>query len=400
MFLISVLGTLSICNYDFNPTFTAVGGSNTVGANAVSHVNKRTKWGKPHETFAKKFYNILPLKTIIKYGADGGRGPIFLSACSAEFISNSTRYATVEYLPNIGYLKDDNAELGSVKNLLNIYKSLGALVFLINIVPGSFRYKESMDICGKYNNSVFDTVIGCLTRKSIEIFRNKLVNYAKSTRSHVIEVDADKNPELFGADMFHLNQDGHDFVFKKMSEVYNASSCLKHTYYTNYTNIGVSCKHGNQIKEFLHTGNIVNLSPPVRNEKIAVEPVTDNITMIVSMPNETSSFENPIIWNSKDRKIKESFDKNRFKIGLGFHTSKNESYGVANITCMNCSCTCGNGDCRMNTSVKSTSSVTMFKTLLTNNTWCIIMITVSERKKIYLRDLVVGLNDFRTKWLS
>lgn len=397
MFVIKVVAVLSICDYNFKPEFSIIGGSNTAGANAVSHKNKVTKWGKPHMTFAKQFSQILP-QTTIKYGADGGRGPIFLSACSREFISNNTRYASVEYLPNIGYLKDENAEIGSVKNLLKIYNSLGALTFVINILSGSARYQEAMSICGKYNSSIFQKVIGCMTRDHIEKIRDKIVEHANITNSHVIEVDANKNPELFGADMFHLNQNGHDFVFKKMWEHYNSSSCLKPNRKTHYTNTGVYCKHGHDIKNELDTGYMLNLSPRKEYEKIAVEPLIDNITLTIPMPNITSSFENPIIWNSVDKKIKNNFNKGRFKIGLGFHTSKNSTYGIANILCEGCNCDCQNS-CNMNTYTESIVSITRFKTLLTNDTKCKVILKTEKDKKIYLRDLIVGLNDFRTKWL-
>ena len=48
------------------------------------------------------------------------------AACVGRFAPDETRLATVEFLPNIGYIKDDRGELKSIGELLHALRRRGA----------------------------------------------------------------------------------------------------------------------------------------------------------------------------------------------------------------------------------------------------------------------------------
>ena len=86
--------------------------------------------------------------------ADGGSSPMFAGACASQFVPSNTIAGTVEYLPNIGYVKDDEAETGAIGNILRKLRDNGALAFAINIVSGSARWQRDHrpgSICSRLN---------------------------------------------------------------------------------------------------------------------------------------------------------------------------------------------------------------------------------------------------------
>ena len=59
-------------------------------------------------------------------------GPIVASSCSSRFVSREARFATVEYLPNLGH--GDKGELSAIAKLLVELKMRGAKAVLVDIV--------------------------------------------------------------------------------------------------------------------------------------------------------------------------------------------------------------------------------------------------------------------------
>ena len=121
---------------DARPVFTAFGGSNTQGANALSlnSRNGNTEYGPHVPSFANLLGRALGRGFATHMHADGGSGPSLAGACTSRFIPPETRVGTVEFLPNLGYIKEDRAELAAVKMLLQARghkKTHGAAASLI-----------------------------------------------------------------------------------------------------------------------------------------------------------------------------------------------------------------------------------------------------------------------------
>ena len=90
------------------PVFTAFGGSNTQGANALSlSGNGGTRYGRHLPSFASLLQEALGRDFTTQINADGGSGPSLAGSCTSRFIPPETRVGTVEFLPNIGYIKED-----------------------------------------------------------------------------------------------------------------------------------------------------------------------------------------------------------------------------------------------------------------------------------------------------
>ena len=91
------------------PVFTAFGGSNSQGANALSVDlrNGGTQYGPHVPSFANLLAKALGRGFETHMHADGGSGPSLAGTCTSRFIPPETRVGTVEFLPNIGYIKDD-----------------------------------------------------------------------------------------------------------------------------------------------------------------------------------------------------------------------------------------------------------------------------------------------------
>ena len=62
-------------------------------------------------------------------------------------------------------------------------------------------------------------------RERILHFRDLLARAANETGAHVVTIDADEAPHLFGADSFHLNRNGHKTVFNEIWRVLRALPC-------------------------------------------------------------------------------------------------------------------------------------------------------------------------------
>ena len=67
---------------------------------------------------------------------------MFAGACASHFIPPNTRLGTIEYLPNMGYIKEDHAEVAAVRSMLRMMAARGAAAFVVNIVSGTKRYEN------------------------------------------------------------------------------------------------------------------------------------------------------------------------------------------------------------------------------------------------------------------
>ena len=210
------------------PLIVVFGGSNTAGTNSIAlQPNGGVLYGRHIPSFVNLLRSALP-----QYGQvghiEGGSGPSLFGACASQFVPLQTRIGIVEFLPNIGYAKEDKAELAAIKLLLQMMHSRGAATYLVNILSGTKRYvrDERSGFCGKFNETMRDkSVIGCMSRARVLYFHEELKKIALATHAHVISRDADETPELFGADSFHINVNGHRSVFNEIWQTHRTQRC-------------------------------------------------------------------------------------------------------------------------------------------------------------------------------
>ena len=177
--------------------FSVFGGSNTQGANAMAlNAHGGTMYGRGIPSFAHLLAKRLRDTHVTKWNADGGSGPILAGTCASTFVPPETRLGTIEYLPNLGYIHEDKAEVGAIKAMLHMMRARGAAAFLVNIVSGTKRYENDARGGGQgrecQRQNYRENVIGCMGRVRLLAFRDKLAHAANETGARVITIDADE----------------------------------------------------------------------------------------------------------------------------------------------------------------------------------------------------------------
>ena len=86
---------------------------------------------------------------------------------------------------------------------------------MVNILPGG-----KMERFAKCR----DGLIGCTTRRHIDLLHGKLLRLAESAGIPSLSLDYDSNATkgYFGDDMMHLTQQGHDFVSERLLELFSS----------------------------------------------------------------------------------------------------------------------------------------------------------------------------------
>jgi hypothetical protein len=141
-------------------------------------------------------------------------GPTLNAACSDAFIPPGTRFVTLEFLSIMGYTGDDEAEAGQIEQLLSTARYRRAHTVLVLINPGNERLNAST--CEDREH-----MSGCTTAAHIRRLRGRLVALADRYGVKHIILDCDesvKTRKLFGEDAMHINQEGHDLIFKRIQE--------------------------------------------------------------------------------------------------------------------------------------------------------------------------------------
>jgi len=191
--------------------YVALGGSNTVGALDLNGKIKGAQ--KAFSTLVFQTLQIGGNVTEFLNGGIGAMGPELAASCSARFVPPETRYATVEYLPNIGYTNDDVGELAALEKIVQSLRDVGAKTVMVNIVPGG-----KME---RFANCV-ESSVGCTTRRHIEQLHEASLRLATRYGLPSISLDNDDaaSSDKFGPDMMHLNQRGHDLVHDWLMTLY------------------------------------------------------------------------------------------------------------------------------------------------------------------------------------
>ncbi len=426
---------------DVRPIFTAFGGSNTQGANAVAlNSHGGTQYGRHINSFANLLQRALR-GYATKMNADGGSGPSLAGACASRFIPPETRFATIEFLPNIGYIKEDRAELASIKQMLQALDAHGATVYLVNILSGSVRYQRDarFGFCGNFKNATLrdDSVIGCMSRERVVYMHNEMRKIAKAHHAHVITRDADVTPDLFGADSFHLNENGHRDVFNEIWRSHREQPCKEHRVRAARSvaeaGSGILCALGDELEPLV--GDVAgfhrtNMAPANKAPKVGWQANAPgaSLTLCTTLPHDdleakVIDFKNRIMPHPKDRWTRPLAATAPYRISLGFqvsHPRNRPLFGEARVDCFGtCKCGCGKAadeECGIDT-LQNTSMVTITTYLniqaseqgfaLPGETQtkcpaesCIIRVRNAadashERFKVVVRALIFGLNDWR-----
>ena len=442
--------------------YSVFGGSNTQGANAIAlNFKGATVYGRGgNPSFAMLLAKRLKDTHVAKWNADGGAGPILAGTCASMFVPPDTRLGTIEYLPNLGYIHEDKAEVGAIKAMLHMMRARGAAAFLVNIVSGTKRYENDARgggqglECRKQNYR--ENVIGCMGRVRLLAFRDKLVRAANETGAQVITIDADEVPHLFGADSFHLNANGHRTVFNEIWRLYSALPCAEHRENARTEvdeDIGVACALGDELEPLVGLADgfeRTDLASGLgKAPKIgwATKRTAAALALCTKLPRaqkEAHERAAPglITLNERDARklpLRPGFPY-RISVGLqASHPRNLPRFGVARVDCVGaCNCTCdGAGEtvtdpsgCKLDT-LSNTSAVTVTTYLnlkvtevdpASTNTpgteWgcpadaCVVRVTNTayeeraahdewgERSRVIVRALIVGLNDWRTDAFS
>ena len=219
------------------PVFAVFGGSNSAGTNSLQYNMRSPKnpitYGRRLSSFADELMlRLQPTFRLSGRYVGGGMGPTAAAACVSRFAPAETRLATVEFLPNIGYVKDDTGELESIGELLRVLRARGAATYVVDVISGSIRYEREARFqgwCGKYNASaaVDESVrlYGCNTRQQILHLHTEIAKLARIHGAELVTVDADESPHLFGADYFHMNAAGHRHVANEIWRHYKRLPC-------------------------------------------------------------------------------------------------------------------------------------------------------------------------------
>ena len=343
-------------------TFAAIGGSNTYGA---CDVNGRTPCNQT--SFAKLTYEALHSAARVHHFQNGGigaMGPQLAAACSNKFAPPGTRFATVEYLPNLGYVNDDAGELAAIEMLLSVLQRRGARTVLINLVPSARMQRFA---------NCKENAVGCTTHAHIVRLGAALRELAANYSVPTIGIDhdgPDGEAALFGADLMHLNQAGHAYVHKQLMRLYTSwpawqqqqqqqqqqqtssasssvSSANPHLDQpSSAALVPVSCLLGEELGTAIGRSDgfaRTNFArdPASRQDKIGWESRSPgaSMTLCTRFPREPPTFDSPRYGGPTNRS-----DPYKYILAVGMQLSHEKNlplFGLARVTCHGgCRCAC------------------------------------------------------------
>ena len=420
--------------------FATLGGSNTLGAcDAAGRVRCN------QTSFAKLTLNALTALGAVSSWANGGigaMGPQLAAACTNKFAPVGTRFATVEYLPNLGYTNDDAGELAAIEKLLHELQRRGARVALVNIVPGAAmpRFK-----------SCVDGDVGCTTHRHILRLHAMLGELAANYSVPVLTVEHDgpSGTGRFGADLMHLNPAGHAHVTDELLRLYatwphwkRGLDARRHDADAERAaaRMPVTCHLGAELGPLVGAANgfaQANFArdPGARTDKVGWEArgPGSRLTLCAGFPAE------PPAQRVKDRPLLSNggHHEYRYVVAVGLqlsHPLNRPLFGVAHVGCAGaCECMCKwshhgafNESCYFDGLAQGHATVTAFARLLArrvppphadeagaaHNSACAARdacaITISNsadpdepRRRVIVRALMMGYNEHHsTKWLN
>jgi hypothetical protein len=263
------------------PVYVILGGSNTVGARNV-------KWvpGRPWVSYAAQLGAAggwAANYTKVQH-AQGAMGPTMAAACAGSFIPPATRLLTIEYLPNVGYVADDQSELDAIETLLQVAQQRMARTIVVLINPGRERFATTPGCT--------DNMVGCTTVEHVHRLRQGMLNLTLQYGARSVLADCDTDRERFGEDWMHLNQEGHNWMYHKILEQLNDWPDPPPPSSRSRPDIGVQCSLGEELRPLVresHGFSEIDMAKPEQGApKIgweAREPGS-NLTLCASLPRE------------------------------------------------------------------------------------------------------------------
>jgi len=422
------------------PAMIVYGGSNTQGANAVNVSGGTVIYARPNPSFAHLLFAQLNwTKSTLSWGADGGAGPTLVGACASQFIPPTTRVGTVEFLPNMGFIKEDAAELGAIAKILDMLRSRGAAAFVVDVIAGSKRFEREGHFlpCNRFSKDQLNkNVLGCMSRERQLSLHNAIVALANATGAQLVSLDCDETPELFGADSFHLNAAGHRHVFNEIWRAYRQMPCSGQNSSTHAVgkigdDSGVTCALGDELQPLIGSAvgfRRADLVGPHRVAKIGWEASDPgaSIMFCVPLPRHAVAMKlasKRLFWHRKDADQQAAFLGAHFNVGIGFlvsHPHNKPLFGKAHVDCHgSCTCPCNGTTCIYDT-LSNTSRVTVTSFLRLDvldahasapdmhssqcpPNACIVRVqntnSADKRSRVVVRSIIAGVNDHRTAWL-
>ena len=365
-------------------SYASLGGSNTLGA-----CDTTGKQRCNHTSFARLTFDALTSLGVVKWanGGIGAMGPQLAAACTNKFAPAGTRYATIEYLPNLGYTNDDHGEMAAIEKLLHVLQSRGARVAFVNILPGKAMPRFA---------NCHEREVGCTTHKHIERLHTAIGKLAASYSVPMITMDHDGQSGigLFGEDKMHLNQAGHAHVHAELMRLYSGwphwQLGLNSTVHNDDASraarrMNVACHMGDELAPLIGGARgftRINFArdPNGRADKIGWEARTAGaaLTLCTGFPTEPpvqpkgAREDRPLLSNG-------GASEYRYVIAVGMqlsHVLNLPLFGVAHVACAGaCQCSCKwshhgafNESCLYDGLTKGGATVTAFVRMLARRT--------------------------------
>ena len=308
--------------------FLALGGSNTCGA-AGPWVN-----GSKAPSFAE-----LTAAALQSRGRVSGlinncvpaAGPIFAATCARRFIPRAARFATVEYLPNMGFAERDNGlEYGAVETLLQRLQRLSARVVLINIL------------------TVVHGCRSCVTNMTLDATHDKLLALAGRYGADTVTVNA-SDPEqqwLFTSSNPHLNGAGHSFVHAELMRLFDTPAAppsppVPSSLSKSSSSLLTSCRIGDEISPLVsHSSSFARVDHGSHsgNQKVSWEARRPGATLALC-------FEHAL----ERRAASSGGASSRYVVALGFMVSHPENQPLFGNVTVRCDGGCACNHARMDT---------------------------------------------------
>ena len=303
--------------------YVSLGGSNSAGH------------GVPrHNSFADlTAANLIKHQLVHRHARSAipAMGPVLPATCLHKYVPADVRFATVEYLANMGFSGgDDLSEVRAVEMLLERLQGLGARTVVINVVPsvGLRRYCTS-----------------CIRKGVVQGVLAKLTTLAEQFAAPVITVQAQGNATHLFSETGHLSVAGHAHVHAQLMHLFGSAwqnvSLPIHPRSLGGSPISVKCLVGDEIAPLITLArnfNRVNFGPELDKVGYETRSPSSELRLCLNLkeltPKDQWSHGVRSGWNPHNRSI-------NYRVAIGMQTSHLRNlplFGVARFRCAGCVC--------------------------------------------------------------
>jgi len=236
-------------------------------------------------------------------------------------------------------IDDDKGEIAAIERLLIASHNRSARAFVVNILPSQnmSRFAQCRD-----------GTVGCTTRSHMMRLHAAISALALAYHAPLITADCDETPHLFGGDLMHLNQEGHDAVHRRIMGAlrkwpYEPLTTLPRSSRHAAAELAVGCWFGAELEQIIGRADgfdRVDFSDArsARSDKIGWQSANASgaeLTMCLDLPDPPSGSQRAKP-NGKPARLYLA------SVGLQMSHPKNlPLFGVATISCSGpCTCAC------------------------------------------------------------